>query len=524
MTTRGKRALLLGADTAKVAAALGPLQLSLTANSSLSEADAGLSQHELIIAVHPAPLRRLREAAPHVPVVVVDAPAADLLRLLADGAVDALPAPLDAALLRAKAVALLTLHLSAQALARAEAAQQLAEAAQKLAEAAQLRAEAGQRAAEEAGRLKDQFLATLSHEMRTPLTSILGWVRLLRLGKANADSQGRPLEAIERNARLQAQLVDDLLDAQRISAGTMSLTFREVEMGALVEAAVHALRPAANEAKLQLQVSRPLDEEYRVFGDADRLHQIVHSLVANAIKFSTRGGAVQVQLQPSEFELLLVVRDSGRGIDPAFLPHAFDAFRQEDGQLSREKGGLGLGLSLVRHVVELHGGSVTADSDGSGTGARFTVTLPLRSRTACASVPPPSRTKDRPRHQDLQGVRVLLVEDDLDAQYLLTTLLEQFGARVTSTGSAAEAMTALHAAPFDLLLSDVSMPSEDGYSLIRRVRRGDVQPTIPAAALTANARAEDRAQALLAGFQQHIAKPVEPAALVDALAQLLGRS
>ncbi len=523
MSARGKRALLLGAGTGPLAAALEPLELTLTSVESLWEAGVALGSNELIIALYPAPLQRLRETVPQVPVMVVDVPPAAVLEMLEGGAADALPAPLDPPLLRAKAAALLTLRRAEQAVARAEAARQLAEAAQKLAEAAQLRAEAGQRAAEEAGRLKDQFLATLSHEMRTPLTSILGWVRLLRLGKASADPQGRPLEAIERNARLQAQLVADLLDAQRISAGKMSLSFHDVELGGLVEAAVHTLRAPAEEAGLLLRVTRPLHEDLRVFGDADRLHQIVTSLVGNAIKFSARGGSVQVQLVPSDTELLLVVGDSGRGIDPSFLPHAFDAFRQEDAQLSRDKGGLGLGLSLVRNLVELHGGTVTADSEGEGTGARFTVSLPLRSRSSRAPAPPPAHAAERGRQRDLQGVRVLLVEDDVDAQYLLTLMLEQFGARVTPSGSAAEAMSALEAGSFDLLLSDVSMPGEDGYSLIRRVRRGNSQPAIPAAALTANARVEDRVRALAAGFQQHIAKPVEPAALVDVLAQLLGR-
>ena len=516
MSASRRPTLLLGADTSRLAAALRPLELSLTRARTLDDQASAPASHELIVALHPAPLEHLRRAAPHVPVVVVDAPAGEVLGLLTSGAVDALPAPFDEALLRAKAQALLALRRSERAVERAEAAQQLAEAAQ-------VRAEAAQRAAELAGRLKDQFLATLSHEMRTPLTSILGWVRLLRLGKATADPQGRPLEAIERNARLQAQLVADLLDVQRISSGTMSLTFREVEMGALVEAAVHALRPTAQESGLTLRVARPADEELRVFGDPERLHQIVTSLVGNAIKFSAAGGLVQAVLQADAAELTLVVRDSGRGIDPEFLPHAFEPFRQEDAQLSRDKGGLGLGLSLVRHLVDLHGGAVTAESEGEGTGARFTVSLPLRSRSPRAPAPAGAPRAAPAPLRDLQGVRVLLVEDDLDAQYLLTTMLEQFGARVTATGSAAEAVSALGAAPFDLLLSDISMPGEDGYSLLRRVRRGQVQPAIPAAALTANARAEDRAQALAAGFQQHIAKPVEPAALIELLTQLLVR-
>ena len=514
MTPRRKPVLLLGVETAPLSRVLAPLELSLTSARTVAEAESVLAEQDLIIALHPAPLSLLRARAPDVPVLVVDAPASEALEILGAGAVDALPPPLDAALLRAKAAALLALRrptaIAREAIARAEAAQ--------------LHAETALRSAEDADRMKDQFLATLSHEMRTPLTSILGWVRLLRLGKASADPQGRPLEAIERNTRLQAQLVADLLDAQRISAGKMSLSFREVEIGALVEAAVHSLQTAATQAGLQLRFARPLDEDLRVFGDADRLHQIVTSLVSNAIKFSVPGGLVQVHLHAGAAELTLVVRDSGRGIASDFLPYAFEPFRQEDGQLSRHKGGLGLGLSLVRHLVDLHGGSVTAESEGEGTGARFTVALPLRSRAKRASTPPPARASVAPRPQDLQGVRVLVVEDDLDAQFLITTLLEQFGARVTPRGSAAEAVTALEASPFDLLLSDVSMPGEDGYSLIRRVRCGRFQAAIPAAALTANARSEDRARALASGFQEHIAKPVDPAVLVDLLSRLLGRA
>lgn len=512
-----RRALIVGGETAPLAEALEPLRLALTR----AEAQAG--EVDLIVAAHPAPLDRLRAAAPHAPVLVVDVPAEQVLPMIEAGAVDALAAPLDPALLRAKAAALIELSGASEALARAEAAQQLAEAALQQAGIAQRRAEAAQRAAEDAERLKDQFLATLSHEMRTPLTSILGWVRLLRLGKASADPQGRALEAIERNARLQAQLVADLLDVQRITAGKMSLTFREVELGALLEAVVVGLRPSADEAGLLLRLTRPFDEELRVFGDAERLHNVFAGLLSNAIKFSNRGASVHVQLQATGDEVLVIVRDSGRGIDPDFLLHAFEPFRQEDGQLSRDKGGLGLGLSLVRHLVELHGGNVTAESAGEDTGARFTVSLPLRSRGPRASAPPPALSSEAPRGRDLQGVRVLVVEDDLDAQFMLTTLLEQFGARVTSSGSAAEAVSALQSAPFDLLLSDVSMPGEDGYSLIRRVRTGKFQPAIPAAALTANARAEDRARALASGFQEHIAKPVEPATLVDVLTGLLSR-
>ena len=478
--------LLIGDDRGEVSPALSSLRTSSVA--TLDECRPLLARSDLAVLVHPQPLAPLLAAAPILPVVVVQAPAGARARLLEAGATAALCAPLDPRLLLAELSSLLRLRRALD--------------------------------------LKDQFLATLSHELRTPLTSILGWVRLLRLGKASADPAGRALEAIERNARTQAQLVDDLLDVQRIAAGTMSLSFREVELGALLDAAVDAARRAANEAGIGLQLARPADEELRVFGDGERLHQIFANLIGNAIKFSPRGAQVRVSLLPSGNEAVLIVADEGRGMEASFLPDAFEPFRQEESDLSREKGGLGLGLSIVRHLVETHGGSVTAESEGAGRGARFTVTLPLRSRVARppASRPPPARPTPAPaERQGLEGVQILVVDDDLDTQYLVSTMLEQFGARVSTANSAPEAIHALEARRFDLLLSDVSMPGEDGYSLIRRVRAGAVQPAIPAAALTANARREDRNRALASGFQLHIAKPVEPAELAQSLTQLLAR-
>jgi signal transduction histidine kinase/ActR/RegA family two-component response regulator len=532
MSASQRRLLLIGRAT-RVAEALAPLQLQLTAAASAEQAMAALDDHELVLLAYPDPAAPFQAKAPHVPVMVLDAPHGMAAQLLSAGAADVLPERCEPQLLCARIEALFRLKAAfggrlpaderAALTAQSNEAVRRAEALRQEAEKAQVRAESARRDAEHATRLKDQFLATLSHEMRTPLTSILGWVRMLRLGQASADPAGRPLETIERNAQLQAKLVADLLDVQRMTSGKMSLSFVDVEMGALVEAAVYGSRRVAEDAQVRLRLLRPTDEELRVFGDPDRLHQIVNSVVGNAIKFSARGGEVKVQLQPSGTELLLTIGDEGRGIDPGFLPHAFEPFRQEEMQLSREKGGLGLGLSIVRHLVELHGGSVNAESDGALRGARFTVSLPLRSRRAKPSMPPPPlATEARPRERtDLQGVRVLVVEDDVDTQYLLTALLEQFGARVTATGSVAQALAALGQSPFDIVLSDISMPGEDGYSFIRRVRQGTIQPQVPAVALTANARSEDRARAFAAGFQLHVAKPVDPAELVQKVAALL---
>jgi len=535
MNPSQRHVLLIGGAAGRVATALSPLQLRLTTSLSGHAALALLAQQDLVLLPYPERVEPFHTQAAHVPVLVLDAPAGVAARVLAEGAIDALPPGIDGDILRAKVLALLSLKATyesgrfeanerAALVAQSSEAVRRAESLQREAEKAQARAEAARRDAEHATRLKDQFLATLSHEMRTPLTSILGWVRLLRLGQASPEPSGRALETIERNAQVQAKLVADLLDVQRMTSGKMTLSFVDVEMGAALEAAVHGLQRTAFDAEVRLRLLRPPDEELRVFGDPERLHQIMGSLLGNAIKFSSRGGEVKVQLQPAGTELLLTIGDEGRGIDPGFLPHAFEPFRQEEMQLSREKGGLGLGLSIVRHLVEQHGGTVNAESDGMGRGARFTVSLPLRSRRAKPSSPPPPiavETRQRERH-DLQGIRILVVEDDVDTQYLLTALLEQFGARVTPAGSVAQAMTALEEAVFDLVLSDISMPGEDGYSFIRRVRQGNCQPLIPAVALTANARNEDKSRAFAAGFQLHIAKPVDPADLVRKVAVLLG--
>jgi signal transduction histidine kinase/ActR/RegA family two-component response regulator len=534
MSSSQRRVLLVG-GASRIATALSPLQnlriaTALPGNGAVTAA----AQNDLVVVPYPEQVAPFHARAPHVPVVVLEAPLGLAARLLAEGAADVQPPGIDRDLLRAKISAVLRLKAGfesgkfaeserAALVAQSQEAVRRAEALQQEAEKAQARAEAARRDAEHATRLKDQFLATVSHEMRTPLTSILGWVRLLRVGQADPDPNGRALETIERNALVQAKLVADLLDVQRMTSGKMSLSFVDVEMGALVEASVHGVHRAAEDAQVKLKLLRPPDEELRVFGDPERLHQIVTSLLGNAIKFSTQGGEVKVQLQPAGTELLLTIGDQGRGIDPGFLPHAFEPFSQEEMDLAREKGGLGLGLSIVRHLVELHGGTVNGESEGAARGARFTVSLPLRSRRAKPSAPPPPVALDAPARErhDLQGIRILVVEDDVDTQYLLAALLEQFGARVTPSSSVAQAMTALSQSPFDLIKSDISMPGEDGYSFIRRVRQGNTQPLVPAVALTANVRSEDKARAFAAGFQLHVAKPVDPGELVNKVARLV---
>ncbi len=389
------------------------------------------------------------------------------------------------------------------------------------------------RAAEElreANRLKDEFLATVSHELRTPLTAILGWAHLLRLGQLGERSATDALETIERNARAQSQLIDDLLDVSRIIAGKLRLDVSTVELAQVIEAAVGAVRPAAEAKNMRLQVL--LDPQVGpISGDADRLQQVVWNLLTNAVKFTPKGGRVQVRLERINSHVEIAVSDTGKGIDSEFLPHVFDRFRQADQKSTRAHGGLGLGLSIVRQLVELHGGSVHAESEGEGQGATFVVQLPLmvvrrgveqqgrRHPTAGGSM-----VLDCP--PQLDRLRILVVDDEEDTRDLLRTALEQCGSEVVTAGSAMEALEALEKSKPDVLISDIGMPEEDGYALIRKVRalsaaRGG---KVPAIALTAYARTEDRVRALVAGFQVHLPKPIEPVELVAVVASLVGRT
>ncbi|GAC1339039.1 MAG: hypothetical protein NVSMB23_07520 [Myxococcales bacterium] len=470
-----------------------------------------------------------RPATGHIPIVFVTAMHREeesILKGYAHGAIDYLLKPVDPHLLRAKVRALLAFRATGERRGRRENDRQaeLERAAllDREREARQ-RAEAAQRKAEEATRLKDEFLAVLSHELRTPLTSILGWTRMLRLGKADPSADGPALTTIERNARLQASMIDDLLDVQRIGAGKLQPRFKDLDFAAIVRDAVEALRPSASAKGIRLLHSAAAPAEVPVCGDADRLHQVVSQLLVNAIKFTDREGRVQVQLQEDGAEAILVVRDDGTGIAETFLPHVFEPFRQQDSGFSRDRGGLGIGLAIVRQLVELHGGHISAQSPGPGKGASFILALPLRVR---AGMPlSPNDAVGGPQSGSwLSGLRVLVVEDDLDSQLLIVSMLEQFGARVTAASSGNEGAAALAAGPFDVILSDISMPGEDGYAFLRRVRSAYPGRLLPAAALTAHTRSEDRQRALDAGFDAHIPKPVEPGELAGVLAQLAGRA
>jgi signal transduction histidine kinase/CheY-like chemotaxis protein len=377
----------------------------------------------------------------------------------------------------------------------------------------------------DANRLKDEFLATLSHELRTPLNAVLGWTRVLRAAHVEPATHTRALESIERNARAQARLIEDLLEVSRIVTGKLRIQVRPVDLAALVDAAVEVVQPAAMAKKIALHVTvavRPA----MTSGDPDRLQQVVWNVLSNAVKFTPAEGSVTVRLERMH-GYRLTVSDSGPGIEPRFLPHVFEAFRQADGTASREHGGLGLGLAIAKQLVELHGGTIEAHSGGRGTGATFEIFLP-------SIVPAPS--PEAPREivsaaapapavvngEMLRNVHVLVVDDEEDARLLLETTLSQYGADVTIAASAAEALQAIERAVPDILLSDVGMPHEDGYSLIRRVRARPAAAggAIPAVAITAYASANDRLAALSAGFQAHVAKPFEPREIAALVAQL----
>ena len=382
--------------------------------------------------------------------------------------------------------------------------------------------------AEAANRAKDQFLATLSHELRTPLNAVVGWAHMLRSGKLDAAATLRAIETIDRNARAQSQLISDILDISRIVSGKLRLNVRPVDLTPVVEAALDTVRPSA-EAK-GIRVQTVLDPAAGpVSGDADRLQQVVWNLLANAIKFTPRHGRVQVRLARIDSHVELRVEDTGVGIAAEFVPHVFALFRQRDGSPSRQHGGLGLGLALVKHLVELHGGSVECASPGEGLGAVFSVKLPLMiaATREPAGVHPTAETgAPVPAPPSLEGVSVLVVDDDPEARHLITTLLEERGAKVRAVGSSAEALAALdHEVP-DVLVSDIEMPGPDGYALMRAVRERPAERggRVPAAALTAYARTEDRMQALLAGFHLHMPKPVQPAELAAVVASLAGRT
>jgi len=384
--------------------------------------------------------------------------------------------------------------------------------------------------AEAANRTKDQFLATVSHELRTPLNAMLGYAQILRRSNIDEATMTRALESIERNARAQSQLIEDLLDISRIITGKLRLNVRYVDVIQVIEAAINVMRPAAEAKGIRIQsVLDPLAGP--VSGDPDRLQQVVWNLLSNAIKFTPKGGRVQVRLERINSHIEIIVSDTGVGIAEAFLPFVFDRFSQADSSSTRTHAGLGLGLSISRNLVELHGGTISVASEGEGRGASFTVSLPIsaaRLDTGDLERTHPTAYTEVKFDPDpiLEGLLVLIVDDDTDARELLFTILKQCGAEVAVAGSADEAIEMLGQLEPDAIISDVEMPGEDGYSFIRRVRSMDDADSkkIPAAALTAHARVEDRQRALFAGFQAHIAKPVEPSELVAVIASLTERT
>ena len=383
--------------------------------------------------------------------------------------------------------------------------------------------------AETANRAKDEFLAVLSHELRTPMNAVYGWARMLQMGQIDAATTPRALDAIVRNAHVQLQLIDDLLDVSRIISGKMRLDIRPVDIQRVLESAVDAVRPAADAKGVRLQTvidpnAGPLS------GDPDRLQQVVWNLLINAVKFTPRDGLIQLALQRVNSHLEIVVSDTGAGIRPELLPVIFDRFKQGESGSARNQGGLGIGLALVRHLVELHGGSVTAESAGEGKGATFRVKLPLVAALVPANedrVHPTARQSPPAYHgPSLRGLRILVVDDDPDALDLIATILRRAEAETRLCSSPPEALTVLRIWKPHVLVSDIEMPGEDGYSFIRKVREmgGADGGQIPAVALTAYGRPEDRVRSLSAGFSMHVSKPVDPVELGVIVANLAGRS
>lgn len=368
-----------------------------------------------------------------------------------------------------------------------------------------------------ATRAKDEFLATLSHELRTPLNAILGWVSMLRLGSVREDRRENALAVIERNARLQAELIDDLLDISRIVMGKIRLRLSSTPVAPIVEGVAEALRPTADAKGVRLQVASLADVIIR--GDAERVHQIVWNLATNAIKFTPSGGQVEIEVTATGEQAQIIVRDQGIGIAPEFLPHVFERFRQADGSSTRAHHGLGLGLAIVQELVHLHGGQITARSEGVDRGAEFVVSLPLASAAEASTLAVVMRTP--PTATSLGGLHVLVVDDDRGAIELMSEALGSLGARVSTAMSATDAMRVLQEESVDVLVSDLAMPDEDGYALMRRIRScPEPLASIPAIALTAFARANDRRQAFEAGFHMHLAKPVDLGELESALVQV----
>lgn len=379
--------------------------------------------------------------------------------------------------------------------------------------------------AETANRLKDEFLATVSHELRTPLNAIMGWSHILRNRRVDRATMERAFETIDRNAKSQAQLIEDILDVSRVVTGKLHLNMGPVDLAAVINSSIDSVQLAANSKKIQLVVM--LDPSARhTFGDAGRLQQVIWNLLSNAINFTPIDGRVEVTVERMEQDVQISVSDNGAGINPSFLPFIFDRFRQADGTMTRRHGGLGLGLAIVRHLVELHGGTVKADSAGENCGSTFTIRLPLavpqkrdQVRADIGSLWPTDKA-DFHVLPVLDNVRILLVDDNQDTLHVLSNMLAERNARVQTASSVGEALEMLEWFKPDVLVSDLAMPDEDGYSLISKLRLAEKGKHIPAVALTALVRVEDRTRALSAGFNMFVPKPVEPTELITAIASL----
>lgn len=378
--------------------------------------------------------------------------------------------------------------------------------------------------AEEANRVKDEFLAVLSHELRTPLNAILGWASLLRGGKLDEENSVRAIEIVERNAKAQSKLIEGVLDVSRIVSGKLQLDVRPLHMSGVIEAAVDSIRPAADAKNMSVRVVVDKQEPL-ILGDANRLQQIVWNLLSNAVKFSQSGSEITTRLRVVDSEVEIAVEDSGQGIDGEFLPHVFDRFRQADPSTTRKHGGLGLGLAIVKHLVDLHGGSVKVESDGLGKGATFKVRLKtIEKPDGFATAQPLAESGDNVSQKaTLAGLKVLIVDDHEDGREVLAEMLSMCDAKVKTAGSAAEALTLVGDWRPEVVVSDISMPDVDGYQFIRRLRALDKDKPIPAIAVTAHALTEDRERALAAGFQNHLAKPVQLSELINLISNLVDR-
>jgi signal transduction histidine kinase/DNA-binding response OmpR family regulator len=393
-----------------------------------------------------------------------------------------------------------------------------------------LREQAARADAEKANRTKDEFLATLSHELRTPLSAILGWSHLVRTGNLDEPQMSRAFETIERNARSQSQLIDDLLDVSRIITGKLQIEPHAIDFCELIEDAIEGVRPALETKNIQLETGVEAAGCF-VLGDANRLQQIFWNLLSNAVKFTPENGHVRVEASRVGEQVRVSVSDSGIGISSEFLPHIFDRFRQADGSTTRVHGGLGLGLSIVKHLVQLHAGEVTVESGGKDQGSTFTVTLPLDPAESTEEVE--NDRANTPQRDGLpagfsrilEGMRILVVDDEADSRELVSAILTRCGAQVRSCETAAEALKTFRLWKPDVLVSDIGMPVEDGYTLIQKLRKQKLKLAreIPAVALTAYATEDDRARAISAGFQKHVAKPIEPETLVKCIAEATGR-